>query len=181
MGEGWRARNQDLDAIGAGRSPDPFAALGPHQTPEGWVIRVFAPEAGDGHLIAAPPPTAFPGVSRPTDQGGLGFGFKSNMGWMHDETQSGLALLSLGARNDPPVPVVCNFTPEPRSGHRLGLPYRGFWREALNSDAASYGGPNMGNFSGVTAQAQPSHGFPASAALTLPPLATLFLAFSPPA
>ena len=99
---------------------------------------------------------------------------------VNDDTQSVLAFLRRGAQSDPPVAVVCNFTPEPRVGYRLGLPYQGFWREALNSDAGSYGGSNMGNFGGVTAEARPSHGFPASATLTLPPLATLFLVFSPP-
>ena len=100
---------------------------------------------------------------------------------VNDDTQSVLAFLRRGAQSDPPVAVVCNFTPEPRVGYRLGLPYVGFWREALNSDAGPYGGSNMGNFGGVTAEARPSHGFPASATLTLPPLATLFLVFSPPA
>jgi 1,4-alpha-glucan branching enzyme len=75
---------------------------------------------------------------------------------------------------------VLNFTPVPRSNYRIGLPFAGEYAELINSDAAAYGGSDMGNFGRVYAHAEPWHGRPFSAEITLPPLGAVFLRASQP-
>jgi 1,4-alpha-glucan branching enzyme len=70
---------------------------------------------------------------------------------------------------------VCNLSPIPREGYRLGLPQPGRWVEALNTDSSFYGGTNTGNLGGVEAGPAGWHGQPFSAELTLPPLSVLWL------
>ena len=74
--------------------------------------------------------------------------------------------------------VILNLTPVSRGDYRVGLPQGGFWREALNSDAAIYGGTNCGNLGGVTAEDYQVHNQPFSAVLTLPPLGIVALQHS---
>ena len=77
------------------------------------------------------------------------------------------------------VLAVCNFTPQMWKDYRIGVPEKGFWKEALNSDAALYGGSNQGNAGGQEASEKPSHGKPYSLALTIPPLGVLFFKLVP--
>ena len=74
---------------------------------------------------------------------------------------------------------VCNFTPVPRLGYRIGVPVAGWYRELFNTDAASYGGSNAGNFGGVPSTQSPCHGQSHSLTLTLPPLSVLYLKRQP--
>ncbi|MDI9644799.1 MAG: 1,4-alpha-glucan branching protein GlgB [Candidatus Verstraetearchaeota archaeon] len=71
--------------------------------------------------------------------------------------------------------AVCNFTPVPREGYRIGVPLGGRWRELLNSDAALYGGSGCGNLGSVEAEGIPFHGRKFSLSLFLPPLGFLLL------
>ncbi|EPX76093.1 1,4-alpha-glucan branching protein GlgB [Salipiger mucosus] len=92
-----------------------------------------------------------------------------------DSRNSVFSWLRKGGPGDPEVAVICNFTPAEQNGYRIGLPAAGRWREALNTDAGIYGGGNRGNMGAVEAEAIASHGLPASAALTLPPLSAIYL------
>jgi 1,4-alpha-glucan branching enzyme len=93
----------------------------------------------------------------------------------NDPDASVLSFLRLGREGSAPVAVLCNFTPVPHQGYRVGLPQSGRWDELLNTDAPCYGGSGQGNLGRVLAEERPHHGRRYSATLTLPPLAAVFL------
>ena len=66
--------------------------------------------------------------------------------------------------------MVANFTPVPRLAYRIGVPEAGWYRELLNSDAAIYGGGDVGNGGGMMAEEVPAHGFHHSLTIVVPPL-----------
>ena len=74
-----------------------------------------------------------------------------------------------------PIAILMNFSGNPVGPYRVGLPFAGEWEEILNTDAADYGGSGVGNYGSVTAVEESWGGRPASAELTLPPLAGLWL------
>src|SRR5262245_17505266 len=68
--------------------------------------------------------------------------------------------------------VVVNFTPQVYRDYHVRVPFLGYWREVLNTDASIYGGSNVGNGGGVQAL---EHGLLPEVRLVIPPLAALFL------
>ncbi len=70
---------------------------------------------------------------------------------------------------------VCNFTPVPRYGYRLGVPDAGEYYEILNSDANRYGGSGIENLQSMPSGPMYWQSCPHSILLTLPPLSTIIL------
>jgi 1,4-alpha-glucan branching enzyme len=94
-----------------------------------------------------------------------------------DRANSVFAFLRSAGDAAPVVLTVCNMTPVPRHGYRVGVPQAGRWREIVNSDSALYGGSNAGNRGAVETSGTAAHGEGQSFGLVLPPLATLMLRY----
>jgi 1,4-alpha-glucan branching enzyme len=93
-----------------------------------------------------------------------------------DSEHSVVSFIRKGANPaDKPVVFIFNYTPVPRPGYRVGLPWAGFWKERMNSDAEIYGGSGLGNYGGREAIWEGWQGQPASVQLDLPPLGVLVL------
>ena len=72
---------------------------------------------------------------------------------------------------------VTNFTPVVHYDYKIAMPATGVLREILNSDDPSFGGSGVKNLPQIEVTADPFHGREASAAITLPPLATVYFMF----
>jgi 1,4-alpha-glucan branching enzyme len=91
---------------------------------------------------------------------------------MHDADRSVFAWLRKGREPHERCVVVINFTPQVYRDYRIKVPLSGTWREVLNTDAAVYGGSDIGNGGAVRTL---DEGMVPEVSLVIPPLAALFL------
>ncbi len=94
-----------------------------------------------------------------------------------DHERSILSFLRRSRDDSSLLLVVCNFVPVVYSKYKVGVPYRGYWREELNSDAEIYGGSGQGNLGGLKTSDESTHGRPYTLEMTLPPLSILFFSY----
>lgn len=93
----------------------------------------------------------------------------------NDNRHSVVSFLRRGKEPNDFLVIVCNFTPQPHSHYRIGVPEAGFYSEVFNSDSRDYGGSNMGNLGGKWTDNWFFHKYPHSLDLCLPPLGVLIL------
>jgi 1,4-alpha-glucan branching enzyme len=110
------------------------------------------------------------------DFDGKGFEWIDYKDWEY----SVISFLRKGSDPEEMVLVACNFTPMPHHTYLVGVPYAGFWKEIFNSDAALYGGSNLGNSGGLETINQTCFGKNHSLQLVLPPLGTVIFKYEKP-
>ena len=90
-----------------------------------------------------------------------------------DNRHSVVSFIRRAKDSDEFIVAVCNFTPQPHSHYRVGVPEHGFYTEIFNSDSKEFGGSNMGNLGGKWADEWWMHNYRYSLDLCLPPLGVL--------
>lgn len=92
-----------------------------------------------------------------------------------DHQNSVLSFIRKGEDEEKPLVVVCNFTPVVRDNYKIGVPFKGTYKEVLNSNAKDLGG--SGDHVGVNVKTQQGtwHGRPNYLELAIPPLSILVL------
>lgn len=101
----------------------------------------------------------------------------SGFSWIScdDRDNSVITFFRKGLHKEDMTIVVCNFTPVVRHDYRFGVPQPGTYVEVLNSDDSRFGGSGVVNEGEFTAEDIPMHGMDQSLALTLPPLAAIYI------
>ena len=94
-----------------------------------------------------------------------------------DHQNAVLSYIRKGNKPDENVIVVLNFTQIVRENYRIGVPKKGKLQEIFNSDAAVYGGSDVGNSKALKADAIPYDGREFSVELILPPLSITVFSF----
>jgi 1,4-alpha-glucan branching enzyme len=92
-----------------------------------------------------------------------------------DRENSVIAFQRHGDKKEDLLIVVCNFTPAVRQHYRVGVPYRGYWKEFFNSDDPAYQGSGVRNNGLLTTSPVKYHQRDYSISLTLPPLGMVVL------
>jgi 1,4-alpha-glucan branching enzyme len=85
-----------------------------------------------------------------------------------------IAFMRIAPTSGQRLVCVSHFSPVVRREYRIGVPRSGYYREILNTDAEIWGGSNVGNGGGVSAEPTPYNGLPYSISITLPPLGVLW-------
>ena len=102
--------------------------------------------------------------------------------WLEADSadESIYAFLRWGHGGGSSVACVANFTPVPRQGHRIGLPWSGEWQVLVDTDSPQWGGSGFSRSSLDIAAVHASDDVPwqdqpASAVIDVPPLAVVWL------
>ncbi|MBX2875954.1 MAG: 1,4-alpha-glucan branching protein GlgB [Saprospiraceae bacterium] len=92
-----------------------------------------------------------------------------------DHQNSVLSFIRKGENEDQSLIVICNFTPVVREGYKVGIPFKGTYKEVLNSNEESYGGSGDHTDNKLKSTQGTWHGRPHFLQLTLPPLSVVVL------